>query len=320
MQNRESRVSVVMPVRNGEEFLSDAVADIKKNIDSIDEIIVINDGSVDRTEIILKEWRKRDSRVNIINTNGVGIVKSLNLGINEAQNNLIARFDVDDRYSPTRISVQRKAFERDTAAVFTDYAIISETNKYLGTIPTALFNNQTAISLVKSQRTPHPSAMLNKEAFLDVGGYLVDDFPAEDLSLWLRMSKSYKLKGVPNVSLRYRLNKKSITHQNRSLAIKKKDFVLEKYQISKTSIKNCMESWSETMKSYEETSLGAERKILLFQDLLIAVNKYGGITEQGQLKDIQRRLIKDFMLLPNILGLSYFKLLRNITRFYYSIQ
>ena len=74
------------------------------------------------------------------------------------------------------------------------------------------------------------------------------------------------------------------------------------------------------MKSYEETSLGAERKILLFQDLFIAVNKYGGITEQGQLKDIQRRLFKDFMLLPNILGLSYFKLLRNITRFYYSIQ
>lgn len=314
MEKQEPKVSIVMPVRNGERYLADLIADVEKNLGIKDEIIVVNDGSNDNTGGLLNIWGNLDGRLRIINTKGVGIVKSLNIGIQESSNDLIARFDVDDRYSAKRIESQRKLFTASIGVIFSDYKFISETNKYLGTIPTALFHSPTVISLVKSQRTPHPSVMFRKDVFLECGGYLEEDFPAEDLSLWLRMSRSSQLIGIAEVNLKYRLNKNSISSRNRSLALNQKNNVLRKYGISGLEIQNCLDNWYQYSRAYEDTNLGNERKILFFMDLFSAIEKFGWNLEKNELEHIKKYILTNTSLLPNFLGLGYYKMKRTLKR------
>ena len=65
-------------------------------LDENDELLVVNDGSTDNSSLILADLAKNDARIKIVTTVGVGLVAALNLGIAEAKNPWVARFDVDE--------------------------------------------------------------------------------------------------------------------------------------------------------------------------------------------------------------------------------
>lgn len=258
-----------MPVKNGAHFLLDSLNNLKQSCDSTDEILVINDFSQDETVKILMDVIKKDRRVRFINNSKPGLVNALNLGLTEASNIWVARADVDDRYERSRITEQRNKIDNHVVGIFTDYDFFSDTSSSLGTIPSAVESNSVAVSLISSQRTAHPSILYNKESVLSVGGYREEDFPAEDLSLWLRLSRVGELISVPQVLLHYRLSASSITGTRRLESFSKKKILLKNIGINYKNLEYVLQNLSLIFDSYKKYPNQLEREMLLIRDLYL---------------------------------------------------
>jgi glycosyltransferase involved in cell wall biosynthesis len=208
-----------------------------------------------------------DSRINLITTKTPGLVEALNLGILESGNKWIARFDIDDIYEPDRIKHQRVALTEKTVAIFSDYDFFSESHKYLGEIPSAIDANAVSVSLISSQRTAHPSILFNKDAVINAGGYRESDFPAEDLSLWLRMSRLGDLISIPRTLLHYRLSTESITGTRRIEAKEMTRKLLTEIGINQKNIIGLIENFESVIQLYKDHDHSKERELLLLRDL-----------------------------------------------------
>lgn len=281
-------ISALLPSRNGDKYLIRLVPHILEMLGDNDELLIVNDGSSDDSSFILAEFAKTDSRLRVLTTEGVGLVAALNLGINEAKNPWIARFDVDDEYPPNRIELQRKLIADDVVAIFSDYSFISSTGIPLGILPSAITSNPTKLSLVSGQRTPHPVVLLNKASLLSVGGYRVEEFPIEDLCLWFRMMERGEFVTTPEVLLRYRLSGNSISSSNRIEQLAKKSQVISDFRSWQILIESCINEFSKTITCYLRQQRSAARVILHFRDLVLA----------SKLSGIKVPLVKLFLSLP----------------------
>ena len=272
-------ISVLIPIKNGSQYLDQFKSTITSNLRDFDEIIAVNDGSTDSTSDFLNNWEASSSNVKVVQTNGIGLVSSLNLGLKHSSHKWIARFDIDDSYENNRINVQRELIKSDTVAIFSEHG-----NKY-GLLTSPILPSPTAISLINSVRTPHPGVLFNKEAVINVGGYREEDFPAEDLSLWLRLAKVGKITSAPNCLLHYRIRKGSISSSRRAQALQKKYEVLKKISIQERDFIYCLENLKEIFGIYEKYEKSEQRKILLIKDLLVT-NRFFGDNGKNKLKII----------------------------------
>jgi glycosyltransferase involved in cell wall biosynthesis len=263
-----SPVTFLMPVRNGRDFLTDSLANIDAMAAPNDEILVINDHSSDGSDEILYSMKSKMKNLVLLNSPNSGLVNALNFGLAEASNNLIARADVDDNYQIDRIDKQLESFTPSTVAVFSDYTFVSPNKSNLGTIYSAVHPLAVSASLVSSQRTAHPSVVFSREAVIQVGGYRASDFPAEDLSLWLRLSRVGELRSVPLPLLNYRINPQGISATRRSEMLKKKILLLKEIGVNKHDLGQMESSIPDILASYDSISNNSERRILLARDLL----------------------------------------------------
>ena len=102
------QISVIMPVYNGERFLSEAVESILKQTYQDFEFIIVDDGSTDRSLEIIQYYQALDERIILIeNGKNIGVASSLNKGISAAKGEFIARMDADDISLPERLEQQR---------------------------------------------------------------------------------------------------------------------------------------------------------------------------------------------------------------------
>jgi glycosyltransferase involved in cell wall biosynthesis len=268
------KISGLLPVHNGEKFIDTCLPLILRNLYPDDELIVIDNGSTDGSNIKLKRWSGVDSRIRLIATKKPGLVEALNLGVEESNNKWIARFDVDDIYEPDRLKNQRVAINEKTVLIFTDYDFFSNSHNYLGTIPSAIESNAVSVSLISSQRTAHPSALFSKEAVVDAGCYKEIDFPAEDLSLWLRMSRLGKIVSIPETLLHYRLSPGSTSGTRRTEAKDATKKLLIDIGINQKNIQDLVNTYDSVVDLYKKHSFSREREILLLRDLYHVSKNY----------------------------------------------
>ncbi len=187
---RTPRVSVLLPVRNGNDWLIDAVASIlDQTLDEL-ELIVIDDGG---NGAILPRL-PRDPRIRLIGNRGSGIVAALNTGAAVARTDLLARMDADDIALPERLERQIELLEREPAfgivgarvAIFTasgapagGYRVYQD---WINSLDTA---EAIAREIFVESPIPHPTAVIRRSLFERLGGYR-DTSWAEDYDLWLR--------------------------------------------------------------------------------------------------------------------------------------
>lgn len=281
-------ISALLPSKNGESYLSRLIPRILLMLKENDELLVVNDGSTDNSSLILADLAKNDTRLKIVTTAGVGLVSALNLGIAEAKNPWVARFDVDDEYPLNRINLQRELIEADVAVIFSDYSFISAAGISLGALPGAITSNPTKLSLVSSQRTPHPVALLNRASVLSVGGYRVEDFPAEDLGLWFRLLERGRFLSVPKVLLSYRLSGGSISSSNRKEQFATKSKIIIGFRSWNVLVVSCLEEFSNTISCYLRHQRSTARIVLHLRD----------ITNASKLSGIKFSTVKLLLTLP----------------------
>lgn len=88
-------VSIIVPVYNGEKYLPVCIESILSQTVSNFELIIINDGSVDKTLAICEEYKFRDKRIRIINKSNEGVSIARNYGIKQSKGSLICFIDAD---------------------------------------------------------------------------------------------------------------------------------------------------------------------------------------------------------------------------------
>jgi GT2 family glycosyltransferase len=210
-------VSVVMAVRNGAAYLAEALQSIQRQTLLDLELIVVDDGSTDRTPRILADFASGDDRIRVLRLEKSGVSAALNRACAEARSTYLARMDADDVALPERLALQVAFLKAHPdvvvvggAGIFTD-----ERGLELGVSPYPETDAEVA-EILDSGRSPviHPSVTMARKAFRAVGGYrsIVDG--AEDYDLWLRMSSHGRITNIPEPVLRYRIHDKQ--HSTRS--------------------------------------------------------------------------------------------------------
>ena len=109
----EPVVSIVLPVYNAAATLTECIESIRAQNLQHFEVIVIDDGSVDASQSILRCWAEADKRVVLLRQEHLGIVAALNHGMQQARAPFIARMDADDVMHPARLQMQYEALSRD---------------------------------------------------------------------------------------------------------------------------------------------------------------------------------------------------------------
>src|ERR1700679_4394868 len=104
------RVSVVMAVRDGDRWLAEAVESLLGQSERAFECIVVDDGSEDRTPVLLDALRRRDGRLRVLRQPRLGLCAALNRGLAEARGPLVARLGADDVAHESRLERQVAAF------------------------------------------------------------------------------------------------------------------------------------------------------------------------------------------------------------------
>jgi glycosyltransferase involved in cell wall biosynthesis len=309
-ENRQP-VTFLMPVRNGAKFLDRSISSIQKMSSEKDEIIVVDDSSSDNSLAILTKLKTRYPNLTVISNSKPGLVNALNLGIRASQNALIARVDVDDLYAVDRITKQTSAFSQGTVAMFSDYVFYSEHKSNLGKIVTSVIPSAVSCSLITSQRTAHPSVVFLKDAVLEVGSYRKQDFPAEDLSLWLRLSRIGDLRSIPEPLLTYSINPVGVSSTKRYEMLQAKQRLLTEIAVNPSDTKKILEEGIEIANYYEDLNESAQRKLLLARDLLIIAQTHAF---PQSYRNLAKKIVGRNLLRPELLKASAVLLLEKYNR------
>ena len=213
----QPQVSVVIPVWNGECYLKQAIESILAQ-DFVDfELIVIDDGSTDRSAEIVTAFA-HDPRVALHKQANAGVVAARNAGLRVAQAEFVAFLDADDIAKRDRLSKQVAYLQAnpEVAVVGSHITYFSDKDGDLRTQEFPSNSDQVASALESGNPLAQPAVMLRKSMAIAAGGYRAAfKFGAEDYDLWLRLSEKHPLANLPEVLTLYRIHPDSLTHRLR---------------------------------------------------------------------------------------------------------
>lgn len=219
------KVTVLLPVYNGAKYLRTAIKSILAQTFKDYELLIINDGSFDDSDGIVKSFN--DPRIRYLeNVENIGLIKTLNIGIEESKSQYIARMDQDDISLPKRLEKQINFMDRnESIGICGCYTkVFGEGVKSVkAKFPT---NNEVIRSTVLfNTAIPHPTMVIRKK-LLDKFNIRYRDYPnVEDLAFCSECSHHFKMVNLPEVLLKYRISDTSIQSIN---SMKKREQVFLK--------------------------------------------------------------------------------------------
>jgi len=187
-------ITVLMSVYNGEKYLREALDSVLNQTFKNFEFLIINDGSTDKTERILKSYN--DPRIKIVNNKkNIGLTKSLNKGLKLAKGKYVARMDADDISLPERLKIQLKFMEENGkfGLVGSWATLIDKKGVPLEVWQTNYYPEDIFYMLNFRNCLTHSSTMFRKDLVLDLGGYNEKILRSQDYDLWQRLSKKGKI-------------------------------------------------------------------------------------------------------------------------------
>lgn len=206
------KVSVLMPVYNGERFVAESIRSVLTQTYRDFELIIVNDGSTDNTPSIIRSFR--DERIRLVqHSQNQGLFEALNEGVRLARGTYIARLDSDD-------IAYRKRLQKQIAFLDShpDFALVGSAVRLIDSYghPTGVkWKNTTPpekipVLLLFHNAFSH-SAVMMRVAALPKPAYGPHRPPVEDYGLWVRLAEKSKVWNLPNVLLDYRVHTDSIT-------------------------------------------------------------------------------------------------------------
>lgn len=204
------KISVIMPVYNGERYLKEAIESILNQTFSDFEFIIINDCSSDKTEEIIKSYT--DERIVYVkNEKNMGVAATLNKGLAKAKGEYIARMDADDISLPERFKTQVDFMDKNA-----DIGLCGSWIEFFGgksgIARLTTDNKQAKTDLIFSSCIAHPSVMMRKAVIEKYTLKYETEFEQmEDYALWYNFAKYTGVVSLPVVLLKYRCHSSQVT-------------------------------------------------------------------------------------------------------------
>ena len=110
-KEKTAKVTVLMPAYNAGKYIAEAIESVLQQTFKDFQLLIINDGSTDNTEEIIRSFK--DEGILLMNQSHKGIAVALNKGLSKANSPYIARFDADDICFPERLQKQISFLENN---------------------------------------------------------------------------------------------------------------------------------------------------------------------------------------------------------------
>lgn len=208
----EVKITVLMPAFNAEKYIHDAIQSVLLQSFEDFELLIIDDGSADKTSAIAKEFT--DPRIRLMKLPHQGISRALNVGLKNATGQYIARFDADDICLPQRLEKQYNFLNKnpDYVLVGCDVEYITQAGEHIFNFQCSAYTHEAIMQqLYECCPFIHSGVMYRKEMAQKAGGYSSDAHTFEDHLLWTQLVKYGKYYNLPERLIRVRFNASSAT-------------------------------------------------------------------------------------------------------------
>lgn len=225
-------VSVLVPTFNQAHLLPHALRSLQGQTHPTWQAIVIDDGSSDNPSSVVIEVN--DPRISYVHQENEGLASARNTGLTESTGKYIAFLDADDEWEPEFLSrcMATLSWAETTGAVgvYTSHIYIDSKGQVLpqrGRVPVE--PGQLYARLLEGGFFPPIAVMIRRDVLLEIGAFDegIEGQRVEDWELWLRVSKSFRLVGIEEALVRYRVypgtlsSDANIIHASRMAALNK---------------------------------------------------------------------------------------------------
>jgi len=192
-------VSIIITVYNGRQFIKKAIDSILCQTYKSWELIIVNDGSQDRTAEIVSEYSKMDARILMIQRPHEGRVKALNIGLKVARGRYIAILDADDVAYPERLERQVNFLNdhAETGILGTWCEIVAVNSNKCWTWKTPITDKAIRKYILKGMPIAHPSMMMRRNVVTTIDGYR--EYKFEDYDFVIRTLQKFSATNIPEV-------------------------------------------------------------------------------------------------------------------------
>lgn len=210
------KVSIVIPVYNGENYIAQAIRSALAQDYSDLEILVIDDGSTDKTADICKSFN--DDRIRYIHKANGGVSSALNLGIQEMKGEYFSWLSHDDLYEPNKVSEEVNFLKgsnllHSKTIVFSDYELIDEAGFHITSVRIDSSNVEKKQEYVILEgKIDGLSLLIPKTAFNECGLFSTNLTAIQDYDLWWRFLKKYTFVHLDKILVSTRCHSKQVTN------------------------------------------------------------------------------------------------------------
>jgi glycosyltransferase involved in cell wall biosynthesis len=209
-------ISVIMPAFNAGNYIAEAIESVLIQTFTDFELVIINDGSTDDTETVIRSFT--DKRIHVIKQQKTGVSGALNKGLEIAKGKYIARFDADDICFPHRLDMQYRFMEENP-----DHVLIGSAAEYIDRHgnyifkwdPPAYQHQEIKKLIIRACPFDHPTVIYKKDVVLALGGYSKEALHFEDHLLWTQFFSMGKLSNLREPLIRHRFHPGSVTIDER---------------------------------------------------------------------------------------------------------
>lgn len=210
------RVTILLPLFNGEKYIDDALTSARGQTEDQIEIIVVDDGSTDRSREIAEGHAASDPRVRVFSKPNGGTSEARNYGLSKARAPYVALLDHDDVFLPTRIELGAAFLDNnpDVAVVGSYGYRIGATGREIGVFDVGPNSKEHFKRLRDADQVIFllaASVTFRRDVVLGLGGFRSEQDGIEDVDLWTRVSDDHIVIALPERLVKYRVHAESVS-------------------------------------------------------------------------------------------------------------
>jgi glycosyltransferase involved in cell wall biosynthesis len=205
------RVSVVIPAKNAAAHIREAVESVLAQGSDVVELIVVDDGSTDETNAIVKSYG--NNRIRLVSNDSAGVSTARNLGARMAQGNWLMFLDADDRLRRGAISTLLAAAKATPQAVlvYGDYDLIDDAGRIIGRRGMLMGRRKPSGNVLERLAAGNfivngGVTVIRADAFKAAGGFDESLKYCEDWHCWCRLAAVGEFQFIHALLLDYRLH------------------------------------------------------------------------------------------------------------------
>lgn len=207
------RISVLLPVYNGEKYIRETIESVLNQTYVDFELIIINDCSTDKTEDIILSFE--DSRIkyytHLVNKK---LISTLNEGLEYCKGEYIARIDADDIMHTERLKIQVQYLDKNPDIILLGTYANLIVNNEITNQQIEYYNNHNDLKFAMCFYCPivHPTIMLRSNLLKEYQISFDTNFThAEDYALWTRLIHFGRIENLPLALTSYRIHSEQIS-------------------------------------------------------------------------------------------------------------